>query len=137
MSFEDSPLSKSINYEKVILDFGSYYLCDNFFIMEINEGEHFNWDKLNILLDSLRTYYGNHKVLAYISNRINSYSIDPVLWSYFDKDDSILIAASIVSYRDSTYLNANIEKQIASIPMKRAWSLGEAIDWVKHLNEFN
>ncbi|MFC0604796.1 hypothetical protein [Winogradskyella pulchriflava] len=137
MRFEDSPLSKSINYEKVILDFGSYYLCDNFFIMEINEGEHFNWDKLNILLDSLRTYYGNHKVLAYISNRINSYSIDPVLWSYFDKDDSILIAASIVSYRDSTYLNANIEKQIASIPMKRAWSLGEAIDWVKHLNEFN
>lgn len=137
MRFEDSPLSKSINYEKVILDFGSYYLCDNFFIMEINEGEHFNWDKLNILLDSLRTYYGNHKVLAYISNRINSYSIDPVLWSYFDKDDSILIAASIVSYRDSTYLNANIEKQIASIPMKRAWSLGEAIDWVKHLSEFN
>ena len=137
MHFEDSHFSKSLNYEKIVLDFGSYYLCDNFFIMEVNEGEHFNSEKLNQLLASLRTYYGHHKTLAYIANRINAYSIDPVLWSYFDKDDSILIAASIVSYRDSTYLNANIEKKMASIPMKRALSLGEAINWVQHLNEFN
>ena len=75
--------------------------------------------------------------MAYIANRVHSYSIDPVLWSYFDKDDSILIAASIVSYRDSTYLNANIEKQMASIPIKRALSLEEAINWVQKLKEFN
>ncbi|WP_299364153.1 hypothetical protein [Winogradskyella sp.] len=137
MRFEDSSFSKSLSYDKVILDFGSYYLFDDFFIMEVNEGIHFNWDKLNILLDSLRTYYGNHKTLAYIANRVNSYSIDPVLWSYFDKDDSILIAASIVSYRDSTYINANIEKQMASIPIKRALSLEEAINWVLQLKEFN
>ncbi|WP_045473888.1 hypothetical protein [Winogradskyella sp. PG-2] len=137
MQFEDSPLSKSLNYEKIVLDFGSYYLCDDFFIMEVNEGEHFNSEKLNKLLSSLRAYYGHHKTLAYIANRVNAYSIDPVLWSYFDKDDSILIAASIVSYRDSTYLSANIEKQMASIPMKRALSLGEAINWVQHLKEFN
>lgn len=137
MKFEDSPLSKSINYDKIVLDFGSYYLCDNFFIMEVNEGEHFSWDKLNNLLDSLRTYYGRHKTLAYIANRVNAYSIDPVLWSYFYEDDSILVAASIVSYRDSTYLSANIEKQMASIPMKRAFSLEEAIDWVRQFEELN
>ncbi len=137
MHFENSPFSESLNYDKIVLDFGSYYLCDDFFIMEVNEGEHFNWDKLKILLTSLRSHYGNHKTLAYISNRVNAYSIDPVLWSYFDKDDSILIAASIVSYRDSTFINANIEKQMAAIPIKRAHSLGEAIDWVKNLNEFN
>jgi len=68
---------------------------------------------------------------------VNTYSIDPVLWSYFDKDDSILIAASIVSYRDSTFMSANIEGKMASIPMKRALSLGEAINWVQQLNEFN
>ncbi|MBV7270385.1 hypothetical protein [Winogradskyella luteola] len=137
MHFENSPFSESLNYDKIVLDFGSYYLCDDFFIMEVNEGEHFNWDKLKTLLTSLRSHYGNHKTLAYISNRVNAYSIDPVLWSYFDKDDSIFIAASIVSYRDSTYINANIEKQMAAIPLKRAHSLGEAINWVKNLNEFN
>lgn len=137
MRFEDSPQSKSLSYDKIVLDFGSYYLCDNFFIMEVNEGEHFNWDKLNILLDSLRAYYGKHKSLAYIANRVNAYSIDPVLWSYFDEDDSILFAAAIVSYRDSTYLSANIEKQMASIPMKRAFSLDEAIGWVEKLKEFS
>ncbi|MEO1033520.1 hypothetical protein [Winogradskyella sp.] len=137
MYFEDSPFSKLLTYDKVILDFGSYYLFEDYFILEVNEGEHLNWDKLYALLDSLRAYYGNHKALAYIANRVNSYSIDPVLWSYFDKDDSILIAASIVSYRDSTYINANIEKQMASIPMKRATSLEEAISWVQRLKEFN
>ncbi|MDH7912680.1 hypothetical protein [Winogradskyella sp. SYSU M77433] len=137
MRFEDSPYSKSIQHKKVILDFGSYYLCDNFFIMEVNEGEHFNWNKLGEVLISLRAHYGHHKTLAYIANRVNAYSIDPVLWSYFDKDDSILVAASIVSYRDSTFINANIEKQLASIPIKRALSLDEAIDWVQKLSEFN
>ena len=137
MYFEDSPFSGSLAYEKVVLDFGSYYLCDHFFIMEVNEGEHFNWDKLEQLLTSLQAYYGLDKTLAYIANRVNAYSIDPVLWSYFDKDDSILIAASIISYRDSTFLSANIEKQLASIPIKRAISLGEAIQWVQELQEFN
>jgi hypothetical protein len=137
MYFEDSPLSKSLSYQKIVLDFGSYYLFDNFFVMEVNQGEHFNSEKLNQLLSSLRGYYGHHKTLAYIANRVNAYSIDPVLWSYFDKDDSILIAASIISYRDSTYLSANIEKQMASIPMKRALSLEEAIDWVEQFDELN
>lgn len=105
--------------------------------MEVNEGEHFNWDKLEQLLTSLQDYYGFNKTLAYVANRVNAYSIDPVLWSYFDKDDSILVAASIVSYRDSTFLSANIEKQLASIPIKRAISLSEAIQWVQQLNEFN
>lgn len=137
MRFEDSPLSKSLSYEKIVLDFGTNYLFNDFFIMEVNEGVHLNWDKLNDLLAEIRKHYGNHKKLAYISNRVNSYSIDPVLWSYFDKDDSILIAATIVSYRDSTFMNANIEKQLSAISLKRSTSLEEAIDWVKRLSELN
>lgn len=137
MFFEASIFAKSLNYKKVELDFGVYYLFDNFFITEVNEGEHFDYPKLNMLLSSLRAHYGSHKRLAYIANRIHSYSIDPVLWSYFDEDDSILIAAAIVIYRDSTYLNANIEKQLASIPIKRAQSLNDALNWVSGLKEFN
>jgi len=137
MRFEESPISKLLNYEKVVLDIGSYYLLENFFIMEVNEGQHFDWKELNKLLTSLRNHYGYHKTLAYIANRVNSYSIDPLLWSYFDKDDSILIAASIVSYRDSTFLSANIEKQLASISLKRAKTLEEAINWVQQLKELN
>ena len=137
MYFEESSLSKSLNYEKVVLDIGSYFLLDNFFIMEVNEGQHFDWKELNKVLTILRDHYGHHKTLAYIANRVNSYSIDPLLWSYFDKDDSILIAASIVSYRDSTMLSANIEKQLSSIPLKRSKTLEEAIGWVQKLKELN
>ncbi len=137
MRFEDSPLSKSLSFKKIELDFGTNYLFDDFFIMEVNEGVHFNSQKLNTLLSEVRKHYGNHKQLAYIANRINSYSIDPVLWSYFDQDDSILIAAAIVSYRESTLMSANIEKQLSAISMKRSTNIEDAIGWVTSLNELN
>ena len=137
MRFEDSLFSKSLSYNKIVLDFGTNYLFDDFFIMEVNEGEHFNSEKLNLLLNSLKSHYEPNKRLAYMANRVNSYSIDPILWTYFDKDDSVLKAAAIISYRDSTFINANIERKMASIPMNIALSLGEAINWVKQLKEFN
>ncbi|WP_282043528.1 hypothetical protein [Winogradskyella flava] len=137
MRFEDSPLSKSLSFQKIELGFGTNYLFDDFFIMEVNEGVHFNSETLNSLLAEVRKHYGSHKQLAYIANRVNSYSIDPVLWSYFDKDDSILIAAAIVSYRNSTLMSANIEKQLSSISMKRCTDIEEAISWVRTLSELN
>lgn len=137
MHFENSLLSKSLSYEKLTLDFGTNYLFENFFIMEVNEGVHFNFDKLNELLTEIIEYYGFHKKLAYIANRVNSYSIDPMLWSYFDKDDSLLVAASIISYNESSFMNANIEKQLASISVKRSSSLEEAIGWVQRLSELS
>lgn len=137
MHFENSLLSKSLSYEKLTLDFGTNYLFENFFIMEVNEGVHFNFDKLNELLTEIIEYYGFHKKLAYIANRVNSYSIDPILWSYFDKDDSLLVAASIISYNESSFMNANIEKQLASISVKRSSSLEEAIGWVQRLSELS
>ncbi|WP_439151179.1 hypothetical protein [Winogradskyella sp.] len=42
MQFEKSSFSKSLDYNKVVLDFGSYYLCDDFFTIEVNEGVQFN-----------------------------------------------------------------------------------------------
>lgn len=137
MKFEDTPFAKSLSYTKVELSFATYFMLENYFIMEVNDGVHLNWDKLKDLLESLREKYGPHKSLAYIANRVNPYSIDPVLWTYFDKEDSILFAAAIVSYRDSTYMNANIEKNLASIPIKRAKSLDDAIKWVEQLSELN
>ncbi|MUU77383.1 hypothetical protein [Winogradskyella endarachnes] len=135
MHFENSLLSKSLTYEKLTLDFGTNYLFENFIIMEVNEGVHFNFDKLNELLTEITAHYGFDKKLAYIANRVNSYSIDPILWSYFDKDDNMLVAASIVTYSNSSFMSASIEKKLASISLKRSSSLEEAIGWVQHLTE--
>ena len=81
MRFEESPFSKSLSYKKIVLEFGVNYLFDDFFIMEVNEGVHFNSEKLNQLITEIRSHYGDHKKVAYVSNRIHSYSIDPVLWA--------------------------------------------------------
>lgn len=137
MHFENSLLSQSLTYEKLTLDFGTNYLFENFIIMEVNEGVHFNFDKLNELLTEITAHYGFDKKLAYIANRVNSYSIDPILWSYFDKDDNMLVAASIVTYSNSSFMNASIEKKLASISLKRSSSLEEAIGWVQQLTELS
>lgn len=137
MRFEDSHLSKTLSFTIITTEFCKNYMFEDFFIMEVDEGIHFNIEKFNLLLTIIRDHFGVHKRIAFISNRINSYSIDPVLWSYFDKDDSYLIAAAIVSYRESTFLSANIEKQLASIPIKRSKNLEEAIDWIRDLRELN
>lgn len=137
MHFENSLLSQSLTYEKLTLDFGTNYLFENFIIMEVNEGVHFNFDKLNELLMGITAHYGFDKKLAYIANRVNSYSIDPILWSYFDKDDNMLVAASIVTYSNSSFMNASIEKKLASISLKRSSSLEEAIGWVQQLSELS
>lgn len=137
MKFEESLLSTKFDTTKLDLGFGFIFLADNFFIMEVNEGEHFNRVKLDQLLSALRTHYGTNKKIAYIANRVNSYSIDPILWSYFDEDDSILLAGSIVVYRESTMMSAAIEKQLSPISLKRSSSLEEAVNWVENLAELN
>jgi hypothetical protein len=137
MHFENSLLSKSLPYEKLALDFGTNYLFENFVIMEVNEGVHFNHDKLSILLTAITAHYGFNKKLAYIANRVNSYSIDPILWSYFDQKDNMLVAASIVSYSERSFMNATIEKQLSAISLKRSKSLEEAVSWVQGLSELS
>ncbi|MCC1483751.1 hypothetical protein [Winogradskyella immobilis] len=135
MKFEDSEISKSTNYQKVILNFCTYYACDKYFILEVNEGEHFDQQKLETLIRSLLDMYSGFNNLAYVANRVNSYSIDPILWSYFNSEDAIIIASAIVIYRESTFFNANLEKQLSNISIKRASSLKEAIEWIHQLDE--
>ncbi|MDO1500801.1 hypothetical protein Q2T40_11735 [Winogradskyella maritima] len=137
MKFEASPIAKSQPYQRIELPFGNYFLLDNYFVMEVHEGEHIDTEKVAVLIESLITHYGSRKKLAYIANRINNYSIDPILWSYFDAEDNILVAASIISYRESTAMSATLEKELASISIKRASNLDEAVEWISTLKELN
>ncbi len=49
----------------------------------------------------------------------------------------MLVAASIVTYSNSSFMNASIEKKLASISLKRSSSLEEAIGWVQQLSELS
>ena len=48
MNFENYSYSKTTNYTKLEMPFGTYYLCEKFFIGELHEGVHFDWKKTEL-----------------------------------------------------------------------------------------
>ena len=137
MRFEENKYFNLLPHSKIEFSFGNFYLCDTFVISEINEGIHFDWDKILEVIGALLDYYGEDLKIAYISNRVDSYSIEPQLWYKFHKEFDFIIATATVAYNDRGYINASIEKQFTKSSLKRCNRLDDAIGWVKQLKEFN
>lgn len=136
MRFEESKYFNLLPHSKIEFPFGNYYLFDNFVISELDEGVHFDWDKILDVIAALMDNYGDEIEIAYISNRVHSYSIEPQLWYRFHSEYNFIIATATVAYNDFGYINASIEKQFAKISLKRCEDLAAAISWVKQLKEF-
>ena len=100
-----------------------FYFFEKFVISEIKEGVHLDWDKILALIGVMIDFYGKDLKIAYISNRINAYSIEPQLWMKFDKEYNFVIASAIVVYNDLNYINASIEKKFSSSSIKSCGSL--------------
>ncbi len=137
MRFEDSKYCKELEYEKLEFPFGNFYLCNHFFISELNEGVHFDWEKVNLVMLNILDFYGNDIKLGYISNRTNSYSMEPSSWQKVDKKYGVIVASAIIYYNEYTYKNAAIEKMFSQRSIKRCINLDEAIYWMNNLKEFN
>ncbi len=137
MKFEKSPYFEKLKPLKVKLAFGNYYFCDQLVIGEINEGMHITWSMAKILIQEILKFYGDAAKIAYVANRVNSYSIDPQNWIRLEREYNFLVASAIVIYNNPSYINASLEKNFSHKSMKRCLSLSEAISWVKSLREFN
>ncbi len=127
----------SLNPKEVTFSFGDFFFFKNFIVAEIYEGVHFSWDKVLKLVKEIYKHYGDDFKIAYISNRVNSYSIEPVTWMRLRKEGHIFVTAiAIVSYTELAVKMATLEKVFASASLKRCNSLAEAINWVSTLKEF-
>uniref|UniRef100_UPI00404B430D hypothetical protein n=1 Tax=Gelidibacter sp. TaxID=2018083 RepID=UPI00404B430D len=136
MRFEDSKYFQLIKTKKFEFPFGNFYISDQILISELNEGIHFDWDKIIQVIDVVYDYFGEFKKIAYISNRIYAYSIEPQLWLKFYEDYNFIVATATVSYSDFNYMNSTIEKLFSKTSLKRCSDLDEAIEWIQNLEEF-
>ncbi|MFI0431403.1 hypothetical protein [Mariniflexile sp. HMF6888] len=134
MKFEDSKYFELKHY-KIERPFGHFYLLENFFISELNEGIHFDWEMIKSVMDEVVLFYGPEAQIGYISNRTNSYSTNPQTWDGIYKKYGLIIAGAIVTYNTMTFMNATLEKQFFKKSIKRCLSLEEAIEWVSNLKE--
>lgn len=133
MKFEDSEQSKTLAYYKLEMPFGNFYFCEKFLISEINSGVHFDWTKIQSVVKEIIKFYGTDVKLGYISNRVNSYSIDPQDWAKVAQYGSMLIGSAIVYYNYIMYLNASLEKRFSKSEIHPCLSLDDAIKWVDEL----
>lgn len=137
MKFEDSEFFEHLKPHTLKMSFGTFYLCDRFFVSELNEGIHFEWDKIEAVISELFNYYGEDARLGYIPNRVNSYSVNPNYWTRVDEKYEIIAASAIVYYNYSNAINAQIEEHFYKKPMKLFNDLGEAITWMQNLEVLN
>ncbi len=115
--------------------FGNFYLFDTFMIAELNEGIHFDWNMVEEAMIHVEKFYGTNAKIAYISNRVHSYSINPQAWNDVQEKYNIIVAAAIVAYNKMIYLNASLEKQLANTSIRHCFSLIEAIEWAVDLQD--
>lgn len=117
--------------EKVInISVGKVKVFDHIIEVIVDEGMVFNAEHVKILYDLVEIYFPN-KEFAYLSNRINDYSINltPDLSKSFHKD---LKATALVCYSDSTCENAKFEKTFYKArPFEIFKNYEEAVNWLK------
>ncbi|MGE5943982.1 MAG: hypothetical protein ACM31G_06550 [Flavobacteriales bacterium] len=137
MKFEQSAFFKTSKAYKFSTSFGDFYFCEKFFVAEVHEGVHFEWEMIKKVMDKLLEFYGSGIKLGYISNRMNSYSINPQTWMKVDKEYNIIVACAIVTYSNISFMNATLEKRFYKKSIKRCLSLDEAINWILNIKELN
>ena len=134
MKFKDSKYYNLKHYQ-IERPFGNFYLLENFFVSELNEGVHFDWEMIKSVMDEVVLFYGSDAKIGYISNRTNSYSTNPQTWDGIYKKYGLIIAGAIVTYNAMAFMNATLEKQFFKKSIKRCLSLEEAIEWISNLKE--
>ncbi|WP_179377017.1 hypothetical protein [Winogradskyella wichelsiae] len=114
-------------------DFCNLTVFDNYIIVNIKEGINVTPDRNNTLIDITETYFLN-KPFVYISNRINSYSVDPKVYLKTSKIKN-LEGLAIVSSNYQAKVNAEIEKMFFKKPFEIFSELEEAIVWAHKITK--
>lgn len=111
--------------------FGEIFVHDNYIIAVMKEGITVTPDLNDVLFDIVTTYF-HSKPFVYITNRINSYAVDPAIYVETAKIYN-LIGFAIVSQNTLAFSNSDIEKRFFKKPLVHFDTLDEAIIWSENL----
>ena len=114
------------------LKFCTLTFFDNYVIAVINEGEHVDHKLNEILIENIELHF--NKPYVYITNRINSYSVDPNIYHRASKVEN-LAGFAVVSKEYKTKINAQIEKMFFGKAFEIFTTLEDAIEWKNQLFE--
>ena len=101
----------------------------------MNEGVNVAEAQNKILIDIIGNFYID-KPFVYITNRINSYSVDPHIYPVTAKVKN-LVGFAVVSKEYKAKVNAKIEQMFFNKPFEIFSTLEEAQDWANDLVKKN
>lgn len=119
------------------LELSEMFFHENFLINQIREGKHIEIRQADLLRKLVDKHFGTRKIV-YISNRINSYSINPLSYNLLESIDNI-VAVCIVASNNNARKSAEFEQGFYK---KRSFKivdkLTEAIAWTQEeLKNYN
>lgn len=111
--------------------FGKIFIYDCYAVAIMNEGIIVTPENNLALVDISKTHFKNKK-FGYISNRINSYSIDPSVYILTSKIEN-LVGFAIITDDPIKRLNSEVEKRFFKKPFEDFHTLNEGIGWIKSI----
>ncbi|OIQ16991.1 hypothetical protein [Lacinutrix sp. MedPE-SW] len=111
------------------LDHAEIFIFDDFLIKQVKEGELISYKETEEFKSILKEHF-NGKKLVYIGNRVNSFSINPMIYKEAEKIPN-LIAVAIIPGSESMRANAEFEGQFYNKPYQIFDNLTQAIKWVR------
>jgi hypothetical protein len=117
--------------EEILLEHGNFYFCANFIVAEIKPEVLWNWEKAKGLISIARDFYKEGIPNLYISNKINEYAIDPMVWKkVIDTLGPTHYIA--ISRTTSSKVNLLFEEMFYKGNILQVEDLNEAINWFKN-----
>ncbi|QNJ98840.1 hypothetical protein [Constantimarinum furrinae] len=108
--------------------FGEIDIFENYVLTVMKEGITV-LPEYNVELLKIANTYFKDRPFGYITNRINSYSVDPRVYLNTSKIKN-LVAFAVVSDKELNLTNSEVEKIFLRQPFEVFSSLEEAISWV-------
>lgn len=111
------------------LEIGHLMLYPNIVVGEIKEGMHIAYENFNIASQILAEEYKGTRPFIYISNRTNSYSMDPVAYKDLLALVPNLKGFAVVAKSKRRRMMSNLERIFIKKPMRVFETMDEAFEW--------
>ena len=109
------------------------FVFDDFLIKQVKEGETIDLKETEEFKSILDKHFAN-KNMAYISNRVTSYSVNPLVYKVAE-DISNMVAIAIIPTTDKMRKSAEYESKFYDKPFGIFENLSDAVKWVHKIIE--
>ena len=123
------PAKKTVIVREYVLDVGKVQVYDNYMVAIFDEGATLTLERAYQIIGISEIHFRDRN-FGYVSNRINSYAIDPTVYTYLRQLEN-LKAFAIVSNKEVDIHNFHIEKLFYKNAMKLFLDYQKAVNWVR------